>query len=144
MTIHLRKGRYLARQTTDPADIAAARALRTAAFDCPAEDNDPHDARCTHILIEDTTDGTLVCTYRLFALHGADVPQSYAAQFYELSALQDYEGLMMELGRFCVAPDRRDPDILRVAWAALTEYVDAQGVQLLYGCSTFAGEVKEA
>lgn len=135
----MQKGKYTAREATGPSDLAAARALRTKAFGITAEGDDPHDARCTHILIEDTTDGALVCTYRLFALHGADLPQSYAAQFYELSALQEYEGLMMELGRFCVAPDRRDPDILRLAWAAMTDYVDAHDVKLLFGCSSFAG-----
>ena len=137
--IRLHKGRYVARTANGAGDLAAAQALRMAAFKLPGVDNDPHDARCTHILVEDTTDGALVCTYRLLALHGADLADSYAAQFYELSALQAYEGLMMELGRFCVAPDRRDPDILRLAWAAMTEYVDAHDVQLLFGCSSFAG-----
>lgn len=137
--IRLENGRYLAREAQGGGDLAAACALRARAFGLTGEDSDPHDARCTHILIEDTTDGSLVCTYRLFALHGADLADSYAAQFYELSALQDYEGLMVELGRFCVDPDRRDPDILRLAWAALTEFVDAHDVQLLFGCSSFAG-----
>ncbi len=46
---------------------------------------------------------------------------------------------MMELGRFCIDPACRDPDIVRIAWAALTSYVDARGVKLLFGCSSFAG-----
>jgi putative hemolysin len=32
-----------------------------------------------------------------------------------------------------------DPDVLRVAWGAMTAYVDAQGVELLFGCASFAG-----
>ena len=32
-----------------------------------------------------------------------------------------------------------DPDVLRVAWGALTRIVDAEGVGLLFGCSSFAG-----
>ncbi|WP_432816941.1 GNAT family N-acetyltransferase [Sulfitobacter sp. JB4-11] len=138
--IALRKGRYIAREARDEDDLAAACALRARAFALAgAQDRDAHDDRCTHILIEDTTDGALVCAFRLFAVRGADLADSYAAQFYELSALEAYEGPMMELGRFCVAPDRRDPDILRIAWAALTDYVDAHDVQLLFGCSSFAG-----
>ncbi|MEO0633593.1 MAG: hypothetical protein AAFY52_05600, partial [Pseudomonadota bacterium] len=31
------------------------------------------------------------------------------------------------------------PDVLRVAWGAMTAYVDAHGVELLFGCSSFAG-----
>jgi putative hemolysin len=46
---------------------------------------------------------------------------------------------MAEMGRFCLAPDRHDPDILRLAWAAMTRLVDAHGVQMLFGCSSFKG-----
>lgn len=138
--MHLKKGRYTARSASGPADLAAAQRLRAFCFGLQAPlDVDAYDDQCTHVLIEDTASGTLVCCYRLLTLRGADLPQSYAAQFYELSALQSYEGLMMELGRFCVHPDWRDPDIQRLAWAAMTELVDARGVQLLFGCSSFAG-----
>jgi putative hemolysin len=46
---------------------------------------------------------------------------------------------MVEMGRFCIDPGRSDPDILRVAWAAMTEFVDSAGVQMLFGCSSFHG-----
>jgi putative hemolysin len=134
------KGRYRARQASGTADVEAAQALRARAFGLAAGlDVDAFDARSTHILIEDVSDRTLVCCYRLLAQDGANLADSYAAQFYELSALMAYEGAMMELGRFCVDPDRRDPDILRIAWAALTDFVDSRDVKLLFGCSSFAG-----
>lgn len=138
--IRLRKGRYIARETRDIADINAAQALRARCFGLKAShDADAFDAGSTHILIEDIIENELVCCFRLLSLRGSDLPDSYAAQFYELSALQAYDGLMMELGRFCVAPERRDPDILRIAWAAMTDCVDEQGVKMLFGCSSFAG-----
>jgi len=46
---------------------------------------------------------------------------------------------MVEMGRFCIAPGPPDPDILRVAWGALTAYVDQNRVDLLFGCSSFPG-----
>ena len=46
---------------------------------------------------------------------------------------------MAEMGRFCIRPGLGDPDILRVAWAAMTRLVDAQDVAMLFGCSSFAG-----
>ena len=47
---------------------------------------------------------------------------------------------MVEMGRFCIDPDHaRDPDILRVAWGAMTQFVDEQGVDMLFGCSSFHG-----
>lgn len=138
--IDLARGRYRARTATTAAEIAAAQRLRAASFGLDrALDVDAFDAASTHILIEDTGDGSLVCCYRLLPLDGARLQESYAAQYYGLRALESFEGPMLELGRFCVAPGQRDPDILRVAWAALTDYVDREGVRMLFGCSSFAG-----
>ncbi len=137
----VRQGRYLARLARDPEDIARAQGLRALAFLGQAgSDADAHDAACLHVLIEETTSGDLVCCFRVLLLDGgADIARSYSAQFYELSALEGFEGCMAEMGRFCLAPDRHDPDILRVAWAAMTRLVDAHGVQMLFGCSSFKG-----
>ncbi len=132
--------RYAARAAITAADVAAALALRRRCFTPIAgQDGDAFDARTTHMLIEDRASGALVCCFRLLLLRGADLTQSYAAQYYDLSALQDYDGMLMELGRFCIDPNRRDPDILRVAWGAMTNFVDANDVRLLFGCSSFAG-----
>lgn len=134
------KGRYRARSASGPDDIKAAQALRARCFALAAPlDADGFDSHATHVLVEDVSDGTLVCCFRLLKLDGAHLAQSYAAQFYELSALTAFEGPMLELGRFCVAPERSDPDILRIAWAAMTDFVDREGVQLLFGCASFAG-----
>lgn len=139
----LSKGLYRARMTTEPEDIARSQALRARCFGI-TEDVDPIDARAQHVLIEEVRGGRLLCCYRLLALRGHELPDSYSAQYYELTALQSYEGLLLELGRFCIDPDRQDPDILRLAWAAMTQIVDRQGVRLLFGCSSFAGVETEA
>ena len=70
---------------------------------------------------------------------GGDLDHSYSAQFYELSRLKTFQGRMLEMGRFCMHPDRHDPDIFRVAWGALTAFVDEHGVAFMFGCSSFAG-----
>lgn len=143
MTTLLAKGRLRARQSRAAPDIAAARTLRALAFGC--DDADALDDICTHILIEDIQNGDLLCCFRMFCLTGRDVAQSYSAQFYELPALKAFEGKMVEMGRFCTHPDQsRDPDILRMAWGAMTAYVDANDVELLFGCSSFAGTDTEA
>ncbi|MEM8653929.1 MAG: GNAT family N-acyltransferase [Pseudomonadota bacterium] len=137
--IALHKGCYIARHAASAADIAAAQALRARCF-ALASDADPYDALCTHILIQRRSDDALVCCFRLMPLTGATIADSYSAQYYELSALASFDGNMVEMGRFCIDPDAAaDPDILRVAWGALTAYVDAAHVQLLFGCSSFAG-----
>lgn len=133
--------RYRSRLAETPADVEAAQALRHLAFhDAEGLDADEFDAICTHILVEDQRDDRLVCCFRILPLTGGDeIARSYSAQYYELSALEAYEGRMVEMGRFCMHPEVSDPDVLRVAWGAMTAYVDDNAVELLFGCASFAG-----
>lgn len=135
--------RYTARLAEGSGDIRAAQRLRYAAFRDPGRaglDRDAHDARCLHMLIEEAPSRTLVGTFRLMPLaSGADIGRSYSAQFYGLEGLSHYAAPLAELGRVCVAPARREADILRVAWGALAGYVDAAGIEMLFGCASFPG-----
>lgn len=137
----LNKGRYRARLAQSDRDIADAQALRTMAFRTERIDSDRFDGICAHVLVEDMrAGGQLVCCFRMLTMAGgAEIGRSYSAQFYDLSALKRFEGKLVEMGRFCVHPDWSDPDILRVAWGAMTAYVDRNGVEMLFGCSSFAG-----
>lgn len=142
-----RKGRYLARLAETPADLAAAQRLRWLCFVARGDlaapaglDRDHLDARCRHLLVEDAATGALVCCCRVLALTGGrHIDGSYAAQFYDLTALESFDAPMLEIGRFCTHPASRDPDIIRIAWAALTRLVAASGAQMLFGCSSFTG-----
>jgi putative hemolysin len=143
----LQKGRYHARLAETRADLRAAQRLRHIAFtgdaarDNPAAiDADSFDDRCHHVLVEEVSSKRLVCCFRILPLaHGGEITQSYSAQYYELSPLAEFAGPIVEMGRFCIHPEAQDPDILRVAWAALTRYVDEEGVKLLFGCASFKG-----
>lgn len=147
--LSLRKGRYAARVAETPEDIHAAQELRRIAFRTDPSgqglDADAFDPLCTHVLVEDSGSGALVCCFRMLPLPGgSEIGRSYSAQYYELSALAGFEGPMVEMGRFCIHPDWLDPDILRVAWGAVTRHVDENGVELLFGCSSFHGTEAEA
>jgi putative hemolysin len=141
------QGRFRARIATSPADIRAAQALRYRAFragvaGAPAEglDRDAHDAAATHVLVEDTACGRVVCCFRVLRLaDGSQIGRSYSAQFYGLAGLADYPGPMLELGRFCIAEGARDPAVLRIAWGALASLVERDGAEILFGCSSFRG-----
>ncbi|MDP2084542.1 MAG: GNAT family N-acyltransferase [Gemmobacter sp.] len=135
------RGHLAARLAQTPEDLTAARTLRHLCFHGrPGQDADDFDAPCQHVLIEDARDGALVGCFRLMPLaSGGDIGRSYSAQFYDLSALQGFALPMAELGRFCIHPGHADPDILRIAWGALTRIVDARGVGMLFGCSSFKG-----
>ena len=139
----LKKAKYAARLAENLQDVQSAQKLRCLAFNMRSEnglDQDRFDDICAHMLIEEVATGALVCCFRLLHLNGgSDIEKSYSAQFYELSALQSFDGKLVEMGRFCIHPQNQDPDILRVAWGALTQFVDAQKVDFLFGCTSFRG-----
>ncbi len=148
-----KRGRYRVRLSREPEDVRRAQALRHAVFrlargrseDPEGLDADPYDDLCDHMLVEEAATGELICCVRLMLFaSGAEADRSYSAQWYDLSALREFEGPMVEMGRFCVRPDHRGGgEALRIAWAAMTRYVDECGVQLMFGCSSFDGSDAE-
>lgn len=145
----LRKGRYEVLTVDDADEIREAQRLRWLCFVGARSDAgqghemfdaDDHDRRCRHVLIRDIASGQLVACFRMLTLSGgAEIESSYSARYYNLSCLHGFNGKMVEIGRFCIRPDRQDPDILRLAWGALARHVDAEGVEMLFGCSSFMG-----
>ncbi len=145
MMLNLRRGRYAARLAERRSEIEAALELRSRCFRGGAlPDEDRFDGRCRHVLVDDLRAGRTVCTFRLLPLErGGEIGETYSAQYYGLSALERFDAPMIELGRFCIDPDVRDPDILRVAWGAMTTHIEAEEVELLFGCSSFRGTEAE-
>lgn len=151
------RGVYTARLAETEDDVRAAQRLRHAAFiagrtgavieGARAEglDSDGIDPLCDHMLVEERKTGRLVCCFRMMPLgSGAEIERSYSAQYYDLGALQSFPAPMVEMGRFCILPGLHGPDILRVAWGAMTSYVDENDVEMLFGCSSFEGTEAEA
>ena len=145
----LRNGRYVVRLADGADDLRRAQRLRWQCFRGRSAAPVPHgggldaddlDARCSHVLIEEVGSGMLVCCFRFLSLaSGQGIGSGYAARYYDLSRLAAFPGHMVEIGRFCIHPDWPDPDILRLAWGAMTAHVDAQGVEIMFGCSSFIG-----
>jgi len=136
------QGRYAARFARSDGDLLAAQRLRARAFRGRDDlaDADRFDPLCRHVLVEDRRHGRLACCFRLLPLaEGRRIGDSYSAQHYDLSRLAGFEAPMLEMGRLCTDPEAQDPDILRVAWAAITRFVEAQGVAFIFGCSSFEG-----
>lgn len=134
------RGTYEARLAVSGNEVHAACQLRARAFGLQtAVDRDAFDTDCQHVLISDRRTDALVACFRLLRFDGRKIQTSYCAQFYDLSLLEHHPGCMAEIGRFCVDPDLSDPDILRVAWAALTRLVDDHQIEFLFGCASFPG-----
>ncbi len=141
------RGKYRARYATTAEDVRRAQALRFRRFRDPRADGfdgDAFDARAVHVLVEDDG-GRLVCCFRLIGFaNGSEIAASYSAQFYGLGGLARFPGPMLEMGRFCVESETADPAILRVAWGALGDFVTVNGIELVFGCSSFAGTQADA
>ncbi|WP_410217489.1 GNAT family N-acetyltransferase [Paracoccus sp. (in: a-proteobacteria)] len=147
------KGHYRARLATSPEDLRASQRLRWLCFvartgqadDGQCTESDEMDSECRHMLIEDIRSNRLICSFRFLPLSdGSQIARSYSAHFYDLKALGRFDGPMIEMGRFCIHPDIHDPNVVRLAWAALTRFVDDTGAEMLFGCSSFVGCEPEA
>lgn len=137
------RGRYRIRLAAGPLDMDQVLALRRSVFRAGrGEDGDAFDAACHHLMVEDQS-CHLVGALRTQVFAGAGIAQSYASQFYDLTALAGFAGPMLELGRFALDPNLHDPDVLRLIWVALRQKVDAEGIRLLFGCSSFHGAEPE-
>ena len=146
-------GKYRARRAESQGDVLACQQLRYLSFiqargvdgGPSALDGDEFDAACQHMMVEEYKTGKLVCCFRMMPLqNGAEIHRSYSAKYYDLNQLKDFPGKLVEMGRFCIHPAYSDPAILRVAWSAMTRFVDEEGIELLFGCSSFEGVEADA
>lgn len=133
--LHLRA----ARCDDDMAQVAQLRKVRFRGN--KSADLDEFDPLCTHLLMTEDTGKTALACARLRLLAGPQIDRGYSAQFYDLSPLANAGLRALELGRICIADDRRqDADILRALLSGLALYSDAQTVDLLIGCASFKGD----
>lgn len=114
-------------------------AFRRAAFPRQAGvEEDAQDALSAHVMVEGG--GALLAYFRVMIFGwGAGLTQGYAARFYDVTPLAGYARPIAEMGRFCLAPGGVSPDVLRLAWGAMTRLVDEGGAGLMVGCSSFPG-----
>ena len=139
MTIPFQTWRYQVRFAASATDIVACQRLRHLMFyGSVGVDEDQFDAACRHLMVVDQA-GRLVATARLFQAGGTEALAGYTAQHYDLRDLAAIDRPMLELGRFCIAQDVMDADVLRLVWATLTRIVDAAGIAFVFGCSSFRG-----
>jgi putative hemolysin len=132
---------YRAEITQNAVLVRAAQDLRRLCFTTGTglPDGDEFDADYQHVLIYDDTN-VLVCTFRFLHLTtGRDVDRTYSGAYYNLAPLRCNNQPMIEMGRFCIHPERTDPNILRYAWSILTKFVDDNNITLIFGCSSFRG-----
>jgi putative hemolysin len=143
------------RLANSPAEIDAAQALRYRVFynemgaapsaDMAARqrDYDHFDTTCDHLVVLDhkeTLANEVVGTYRIMRReHARRAGGFYTASEYDISRLQAFPGPVMELGRSCVDARYRDRATMQLLWRGITEYVNAYGIELMFGCGSLPG-----
>jgi putative hemolysin len=139
------KGRYRIRLASDVRDLVAVQRLRFRAFrggprESTERDADAFDARCRHVMVEGGSGEVLATCRVLLAQRPEALALCYSAQFYDLASLSALNGPYLEIGRFCMDPPQGEAaDALRLVWAALTRIVQAEGVAVMFGCTSFLG-----
>jgi putative hemolysin len=152
----LRGGNLGVRIATTPAEIDAAQALRYRVFydergarpDAAAaathRDSDDFDAVADHLLVVDHEIGSgpesVVATYRLIRAQAASkLGRFYSAEEYDISAVVNFPGQVMELGRSCVHPDYRGRAAMQLLWRGIAAYVFLHRIDLMFGCASLPG-----
>ncbi|MCI4661962.1 MAG: GNAT family N-acetyltransferase [Neomegalonema sp.] len=154
-------GRFTIRLAQSEEDIRAAQSLRYRVFveemgakptpeDAAVKrESDRFDAFCKHLLlidneIEDRAH-QVVGVYRL--LHGSVAkgtpenpgPGFYTATEFDLTAIEDYPGEVMELGRSCVDAAYRGKSAMQLLWMGLSQYITVHEITLMFGTASFHG-----
>jgi putative hemolysin len=100
-------------------------------------DVDRYDPHCAHLLVREGAQGRVVACARL--LSGADALASggfYSQQEFDMTRMLTLPGRLLEVGRTCVARDRRDGATLSALWSGLAREAVARGADHLIGCAS--------
>lgn len=117
-----------------PADMPAVMALRAEAFRKGADDSDGFDGRVLHLCAGPVGEAPTATVRVALHLTGESLRGGYASQWYDLQALADSSGVVLELGRLC---GRGSGDALRLLWGAVARLVMTCEAQRLVGCTSF-------
>lgn len=140
--------RYRIRRAATLSDVHAAQALRFQVFNlelneglessyATLRDEDPFDAVCDHLLVEESGTGEVVGTYRLQT--GSTAVNRlgfYSAQEFEFGVYAPVVGQVVELGRACVHRGHRNLRVLSLLWKGIAAYAREHGCRYLVGCSS--------
>lgn len=116
----------------------------TAEMAAEQREYDSFDAYCDHLLVFDESRGqgadSVVGTYRLMRREAAERRgQFYSADEFDISALIDYDGGILEVGRSCVDRDYRTGSTMQLLWRGIAAYIFHYDIDILFGCASLPG-----
>ncbi len=143
---------YKLRRALTRSDVQSAQALRFLVFNlemneglessfATLRDEDPFDAACDHLLVEDRRSGEVVGTYRLQTGMAASKNLGfYSAQEFDFSPFYARRQEIVEVGRACVHRDHRNLQVLGLLWRGIADYTRENGARFLVGCSSLSSQ----
>lgn len=154
--VELRAGNLGVRLAKNDEERDAARALRYRVFyeemgAIPSEeafrtkrDYDRFDEYADYLLVIDHDQPTImekiVGTYRLLPQEKAELAgRFYSADEYDLTALQEYPGRLLEVGRSCVDARYRGRSAMQLLWEGIALYIFIHRIDILFGCASLPG-----
>ena len=147
-------GSQVIRLATSADELDAAQALRYRVFydemgakpdtamAATRRDFDRFDRICDHLLVVDKerVEDPVVGTYRFIRREHARAAGSfYSASEYDIGPLAGFPGKVLELGRSCVDENYRNRATMQLLWRGVSEYVNAFGIELMFGCASLHG-----
>ncbi len=108
-------------------------------------DFDRYDETCDHLLVIDHNHpgregGRVVGTYRLIRRTAAkQLGTFYSAAEYNIDAIIDYPGEVLELGRSCIDAAYRTANTMMLLWRGIADYINQHEIQLMFGCASLPG-----
>ncbi|NSY41148.1 GNAT family N-acetyltransferase [Leisingera sp. ANG59] len=103
-------------------------------------ERDRFDPFFDHMLVTDEATGTVAGVYRLLRDdQAARAGQFYSEDEYDLSVLKASGRRLLELGRSCLHPDYRGGMAMFHLWSGLADYVEWNGIEVLFGVASFHG-----
>jgi L-ornithine Nalpha-acyltransferase len=106
-------------------------------------DQDAFDAVCDHLLVvehQSESEYRIVGTYRLLRRQAMKaIGRFYTDGEYDISAIRNYPGEILEVGRSCVDPQYRNRAVMQLLWRGIGAYVAKFDVALMFGCASFHG-----
>lgn len=98
-------------------------------------DADGWDAQCAHLLVREPASGrTVACLRALDQDSAAAAGGFYSQSEFDLSRFLKAPGRILEVGRTCIAKDRRDGATLSSLWSGLARLAVESGAERLIGC----------
>ncbi len=107
-------------------------------------DFDIFDDYCDHLLVLDydmpAPREQVVGTYRLLRRSIArNIGRFYSESEFDVSAIKNEAGEILELGRSCVDAGYRNRAVMQLLWRGIAAYITQHDITLMFGCASFFG-----